>query len=92
MRMYALSIPEVNVLPDSEKQDIIRMACEGGSAGLVHHLANEHKSVRQVKLDAAISSWQKGTEDLKDLSYFPRLDPEHYCLSDICVEPEILPP
>ncbi len=75
--MYAFSIPEVSVLPDSEKQDVIHMACEGGSAGLVHHLASEQKSVRKVKLDAAISSWQEGTEDLNDLSFFPRLDPEH---------------
>ena len=84
MSMYALTIPSVKVLPDNQREEVIRMACEGGSAGLVQHLANEHESVRQIRLDAAKSSWLKGIEDLKDLSYFPRIELEHNCMSDTC--------
>jgi hypothetical protein len=77
MSVYARTTPSVKVLPVNQREEVIRMACEGGSAGLVEHLANEHESVRQIRLDAAKSSRLKGIEDLRDLTYFPRIVPEH---------------
>ncbi len=84
MSMFALTIPAVKVLPPNQREEVRRMACEGGSAGLVRQLAYEHESVRQIRLDVAKSSWLKGTEDLKDLSYLPRIEPAHNCVSDTC--------
>ena len=76
MSIYASSLEAVRVLPESDMQDVVRMSCEGGSPGLVLHLAHEHKKLRPKMLETVIASWQQGIEDLQHLSYLPRCYPD----------------